>query len=107
MAQNEKVNKTIENIAWGLFLVMIGGLWLAPEGIVPEGTWLIGVGLIMIGLNVARHFNGIKTSTFTLFLGTFALVIGLADFAGVDLPLLPILLIIIGAHIIYGAVASK
>jgi len=107
MAQNEKVNKTLESIAWGLFLVMIGGLWLVPEGVVPEGTWLIGVGLIMIGLNVARRLNGIKTSAFTVFLGTLALVIGLADFAGVDLPLLPILLIIIGANILYRAITSR
>ena len=107
MTQNRELNKTLENIAWGLFLVMIGGMWLAPEDVVPEGTWLIGVGLIMIGLNAARHLKGIKTSTFTVFLGTLALVVGLADFAGIDLPLLPILLIIIGAHIIYGAVANR
>ncbi len=39
---------------------MIGGLWLAPSQLVPEGTWLIGTGLIMLGLTAARQMDGIR-----------------------------------------------
>jgi len=59
------LNKRLEAIAWGLFLIMIGGLWLLPDETVPEGTWLLGVGVIMLGLNGVRNMYGIKMSGFT------------------------------------------
>jgi hypothetical protein len=101
------LDKRLENIAWALFLIMIGGIWLVPNRQVPEGTWLIGVGFIMLGLNAARYANDIQMSNFTIGLGILALLIGLADFAGVDLPLFPILLILIGANIIFKAMTRR
>jgi hypothetical protein len=97
------LDKRLENVAWALFLIMLGGLWLAPEGMVPEGTWLAGAGLIMLGLNGARYMNGIKMSNFSIALGIIALLVGLGDMVGVDLPVFPILLILVGAHIIFRA----
>ncbi len=98
--EKDVLNKRLERIGWGLFLLMIGGIGLVPDEQVPEGTWLIGVGLIMLGLNGARYLNGIKMSGFTIFLGVLALGSGISDFLGVDLPIFPILLILIGANII-------
>ena len=98
--QKAALNKRLEGIGWGLFLIMIGGILLVPNEQVPEGTWLIGAGLIMLGLNLARYLNGIRMSGFTIVLGILALASGLSDFAGVDLPLFPILLILIGASIL-------
>jgi membrane-bound ClpP family serine protease len=63
--QKMHLNKRLEAVAWGLFLIMIGGLWLLPEA-VPEGTWLFGVGIIMLGLNGVRKLYGIKMSGFTI-----------------------------------------
>ena len=40
----------INGIGFAAFIIMIGGLLLVPKGVLPESTWLIGVGLIMIGL---------------------------------------------------------
>ena len=99
---SEKValNKRLEQIGWGLFLIMIGGIALVPDQQVPAGTWLIGAGLIMLGLNVARYFNRLPLSGFTLTLGTLAIIMGASDFFGVDLPFFPILLIVIGASIL-------
>ena len=94
------LNKRLEAIAWGLFLVMIGCLWLIPNEQVPEGTWLIGVGMIMLGLNIARYFKGIKMSGFTIFLGVLALIIGISDFFGLDLPVFPILIILWGLSVV-------
>jgi hypothetical protein len=99
-AQKSSLNKRLDEIGWALFLIMIGGLWLLPAGKVPEGTWLVGAGLIMLGVNGVRYSNGIKVSSFTVILGVLALAGGLADFLGVKLPLFPILLILIGASII-------
>jgi hypothetical protein len=98
--QKAALNKRLESIGWGLFLIMIGGIWLVPDEQVPGGTWLVGAGLIMLGLNAARYLNGIRMSGFTIVLGILALASGLSDFAGIDLPLFPILLILIGASIL-------
>ena len=36
------LNQRLESAAWGLFLIMVGGLWLIPNELVPNGAWLIG-----------------------------------------------------------------
>ena len=73
-ARKQDLNHRLETIGWGLFLIMLGGFALAKE--VPEGTWLIGAGLIMLGLNAVRLLLGIRASWFTLILGTIALLSG-------------------------------
>lgn len=98
--EKQALNKRLEMIGWALFLIMLGGLGLVPNDQVPGGIWLVGAGLIMLGLNAARFANGIAMSGFTIVLGIVALLSGLGDFLHVELPLFPILLILIGAHII-------
>jgi hypothetical protein len=67
---------------------------------VPEGTWLVGTGVILPGLILVRYLNGLQVSGFWLFLGALALGTGLASVLGLDLPVFPILLIIAGAGIL-------
>ncbi|MCL5996219.1 MAG: hypothetical protein M1546_09190 [Chloroflexi bacterium] len=98
--EQQALNKRLEAIGWGLFLIMLGGLGLVPQEQVPGGVWLIGAGLIMLGLNAARYWSQIKMSAFTVGLGILALFAGVGDLLGVDLPLLAILLILIGANMI-------
>lgn len=102
-----QLNKRIENISWGVFLVMVGCLWLIPDRLIPGGTWLVGTGLILLGLNFFRYTKGIPMSGFTLLLGAIALLSGIADFFYVDLPLFPILLILIGANILIKPLLEK
>ena len=98
--QKAHLNKRLEAIGWGFFLVMIGGLWLLPEETVPEGTWLVGVGVILLGVNAARYLFGIKLSGFTVVLGIIALCVGAGDLFGVDVPIFPVLLIIWGLSVV-------
>jgi hypothetical protein len=98
--QKSDLSKRLEAIGWALFLIMIGGIWLVPNERVPQGAWLIGAGLIMLGLNVARHLSGVKISGFTIALGLLALILGVSGFLGAHLPFFPILLILIGAGIV-------
>lgn len=107
LTEKEKLNERLENIGWGLFLIMVGGIWLVPDRWLPEGTWLIGAGLILIGLNIVRHLNQIEMSWFSLILGGAALLIGISDFFRVDLPFFPILLIIIGVKLIIQPLFEK
>ena len=97
----------LERIGWALFLIMIGGLALLPSGLVPEGTWLAGTGLIMIGRNVVRHANGIRVSRFPAVLGIVTLAVGAPAMAGIDLPVLPVLLAAIGLCAVYSALLAE
>ncbi len=94
------LDKRLDSIGWGLFLVMIGGLWLAPEGLVPEGSWLIGTGVIILAMMGVRYLYGIKISGFWLVLGIVALAFGISDVFGLNIPVFPILLIIIGLSVV-------
>ena len=94
------LNKRLESIGWGLFLIMIGGLSFVPDNQVPEGLWSIGVGLILLGLNLARYLYGIRMSGFTTVIGILALLTGIGDLIGLNLPTFAILLILLGANLI-------
>lgn len=105
--QKKALDKRLDAIGWGLFLIMIGGLWLAPDGTVPEGAWLIGVGVIILGLMAIRYLYGIKVNPFWLVLGIIALAFGISSVFGLNIPVLPILLIIIGVNIILKPLLKK
>lgn len=98
------MDRELERACWALFLVMIGALALLPERLVPAGAWLAGTGLIMLGLNVVRHLKGIRVSSFTVVLGLIALGLGISAIAGVDLPVLAILLVAVGLQILYSVI---
>lgn len=86
---------------------MIGGLWLSPEGMFPEGTWLIGTGLIIIVLMGIRSLYGIKVSGFWFVLGVIALAFGISDVFGLNIPVFPILIIIVGISIVFKPLSKK
>ncbi len=98
--------KRFDEIALALVLIMTGGLWLAPAGLLPEGTWLAGFGLILLGLNAARHAGGIKASGFGICVGLVALAAGIGRIIGQDLPLVPVLLIVLGAALVIKAATA-
>jgi hypothetical protein len=102
-----ELNRRLEEFAWGVFLVMMGVLWLLPAGRLPERTWLLGAGVIILGLNVARYLKGLGVSAFTTVLGATAVGGGLAGMYGIDVPLLAILPIFIGAQIIVWPLMRK
>lgn len=102
-----KIAKRIDAIGWALFFIMIGGIGLIPEEKVPSGIWLIGVGIIMLGNNLFRYLNKIKLVGFTVVLGIIALGLGLAEYYGIEIPVFPIILIIVGISIILGLLSKK
>jgi hypothetical protein len=81
-AQNGALGQQLERIGWALFL-------------------------IMVGMNVVRHLKGIRVSGFTTVLGVAAMAAGVFSIAGIDFPVFPVLLIAVGAHILYGALVPR
>lgn len=95
----------LDRIGWGVFLVMLGTIWLVPR--VPPGTWLIGTGILLMALNALRSWLGIPWSGFWVSVGVIALAAGLGDFVGIKLPLFPICLVILGVALIVRPLISQ
>ena len=95
------MNKRLESVGWGLFFIMLGGFMLIPDTTVSKGFWSIGLGLIFLGLNAARYFNGIRMSGFTTFLGILSLVGGVLQLLGWKSLDGAFFLIILGAYLIF------
>jgi hypothetical protein len=92
-----------------MFFILVGGAWIYGETYqVDMGTIIaIGVGLILVGLNLARSSIGIRMSKFSLALGILAFLIGLARYYGMKLDVLPLIIILIGLFIVAEALARK
>ncbi len=67
----------------------------------------IGVGLILIGLNLARIAAGHRMGKFSLVIGVVALLIGIGRYLGVPIDIVPLVIILIGLFIIAEAIARK
>lgn len=100
---------TLTSLAWGIFIILIGGLWIVTELTrLDMGSYFaLGVGLILIGLNLARRSIGTKISKFSLGLGIVALLVGLSAVGGLKLPLVPTIVVVIGIFIVAEAIAKK
>ena len=94
--------KTLDSLAWGLFIILIGVGWYVGAAYeMDTGAYIaLGVGLILIGLNLARSQLGIKISKFSLFVGLVAFAIGVAGILGYALDLFLTVIILIGLFII-------
>jgi len=99
-AGKQELNKRLEAVGWGLLLIMLGGFGLVPGDLVAKGFWSIGVGVILLGLNVARYLWKIKMSGFTTVLGVLSLIGGVLQLLGMRTLEGGILLIILGAYLI-------
>jgi len=94
------LNKRLETAGWCFFLIMAGGFALVPDEVIPKGLWSIGLGLILLGLNVARYYNGIRMSGFTTFIGIFSLIGGIIQLLGWKSMDGAFFLIILGVYLI-------
>jgi hypothetical protein len=101
--------RTLTTAAWGLFFILVGGAWMYGQAYGVDTGWIIaiGVGLILIGLNVARTTTGVGMGKFSLGIGILALVIGLAQYAGLKVDILPLIIILIGLFIIAEAIVRR
>lgn len=94
------LNKRLETLGWGFFLIMLGGFAFVPYEMINKGIWSIGVGVIMLGLNAARYVNDIRMSGFTTALGIISLVSGTLQVLGWNMYEGGLLLIILGAYVL-------
>jgi hypothetical protein len=100
MENTSKSNVNFETISWGALFILWGLTSLFTS--LPDGIGAVGIGLIMIGLNVARSWAGQPTSSFTTTFGFLALLLGGLELArpllhlSFELPIFAILLLALG-----------
>jgi hypothetical protein len=101
-------NRTLDSLSWGLFIILIGAGWyIGAVYEIETGSYIaLGVGLILLGLNLTRSQMGIKVSKFSLFVGLVALAIGVAGVLGYVLDLFLTVIILIGLFIVGEAVGK-
>jgi hypothetical protein len=75
-------------------------MWMVPAQQAPDGSWLFGVAAILIGINVVRYTKHLAMSGLSLALGFLALLAAFGQLWRVDLPLLAICLLMIGASLV-------
>ena len=106
MNNTQTLNRRYDAIGWGALFIWWGITELFQ--FLPDGSGAIGIGLILLGVNVARSRNGIPTSKFSTALGILALVWGGLELAGAvlslpfEIPVFAILLIVLGVMILAG-----
>jgi hypothetical protein len=101
--------RTLTTVAWGLFFILVGGAWMYGQiyGVDMGTIVAIGVGLILIGLNIARRAIGARMGRFSLGIGMLALLIGLARYAGMKVEIIPLIIILIGLFIVAEAIVRR
>jgi hypothetical protein len=99
--RRDSLDKRLALLFWPLLSILLGIVWLLPGERVPDGTLLVGTGVILLALNVVRLLNGIPVRVLASVLGALALAAGLAEYAGARLPLVSLTLIVVGASIAF------
>ena len=102
--RTDNLTRRLHATAWGLFFVWIGVAVLANLG----WSWtLVGLGLIMLGEQMARTRFDLKINGLWTACGAIFLIGGLWEVFRFDWPLAPLLLILVGLGILWNALLGK
>lgn len=85
--------RKLDAVGWGLFLIWIGVVLLARA---EASLALLGIGVIIVGVQMARVFLKLNPEGFWLVVGLLFVVGGIWQLLDAKLPLVPILLIVAG-----------
>jgi hypothetical protein len=100
MENTRKSNLDFGTIAWGAFFILWGITEMFKS--LPNGTGAVGIGVILVGLNLVRAWKGQPTSGLTTTFGILALLLGGLELASpylhlsFELPIFAILLLALG-----------
>jgi hypothetical protein len=98
-------------IAWGALLILWGITEMFKS--MPDGTGTVGIGVILVGLNLARSWKGQPISGFTTTLGILALLLGAFQLArpflhlSFELPVFAIMLLVLGLILLGNALRGS
>jgi hypothetical protein len=102
----KNLDSRLQTVAWGIIIILFGGLRLVPGD--QTNLFVLGIGITLLGLNLLRYVNQIPVNGFSTALGIVTLILGgvasLRPMLGwkthLELPLFPILLIVFGLYLL-------
>ncbi len=103
-AEAIQLAERLDAMSWGLFFVWIGVAFLADIGL---GAGLLGVAIIILGQEAARSYFKLPLDGFWLVVALIFLVGGIWEFLNVEMPLVPVLLIVAGVLLLASALIGK
>jgi len=95
--------KRVTTVGWGLFFVWLGIVLMFKGG---TGLILIGVGVISLGIQVARRYIGLESDGFWILVAILFVIVGIWELFEVKLPLMSVFLVVVGAAFLVSALKS-
>jgi hypothetical protein len=74
MNDTKVLNQRYETIAWGAIFILLATLMFIPGD--QNNVFLLGIGVILLVLNLARNIKGMAVNLFSTIIGVMALVVG-------------------------------
>ena len=111
MENASKINSNYEAIAWGGLFILWGITEMFKS--LPDGTGAVGIGVILISVNVARWLKKVPINVFSTTLGFLALLLGGLQLArpllhlSFELPIFAVLLLALGVIILARQLTQK
>jgi hypothetical protein len=94
----------LSGVGWALFFIWIGLSFLLNFG---AAISLLGIGVIILGIQSIRKFMNLDYEKFWLVIGSLFLLGGLGRVLEVKIPIIPIVLILAGIIMLYSMFKKK
>ncbi len=104
VSERVPVEKTLDGAGWGLLFIWIG-ISLATH--VGWGVALVGVGVIMLGVQAARRLAGLALDRFALTVGGVLVAGGIWERVNGSVELVPLLSIGVGIVLLVSALGGR
>ena len=101
--QDERARQ-IDSAAWAVFFIWVGFVMLAG---VSWAWFLVGVGVLIAGAQVARQQQGLKVEIFGVIVGLIIFAAGIWDLLALPLQRMPIVLIVLGGYLLWKTLSPK
>ena len=108
----KSLNARYDTFAWGIFFILVGILTIVPGHHGDE--ILLGIGIILLGLNIMRHIKRIPTSGMTIIIGVAAFIYSILsllrrtiNIPRFDVDIFPVLLIGTGILFVVNSIKRK
>jgi hypothetical protein len=90
--------RQIDSAAWAVFFIWVGVVMLVG---LSWDWFLVGIGVLILGAQVMRRQSNLKIELFAVVIGVIILAAGVWDLLSMPLPLMPIILIALGAYLLW------